>query len=425
MNSIVVIGLQWGDEGKGKIVDYLAENADVVVRFQGGNNAGHTIVKDNQVYKLNLLPSAILRANKLSIIGNGIVLDVSALILEINALKMRGIDINPNNLMISENCPLILSIHRDKEQLFEYLNESGTIGTTNKGIGPCYEDKIGRRAIRLCDLENISELNAKIDNLLNYHNAIRIGLNAKIITKDTILREIQDSAKQILPFKKPIWRVLHELAKQDKKIIFEGAQGTFLDIDHGTYPFVTSSNTVAAQAIIGSGLSDNAHIIGVAKGYTTRVGNGPFPTEQTNEVGDSLFTVGKEFGTISNRRRRCGWYDAVLVRQAVQLSGVSSVALTKLDILDSFENIKICTSYRYRDHTYDYLPISSVVQNSLEPIYEEVPGWQENTRGTRSIDRLPINLIKYISRIEELINVPVNLLSTSPKREDIIILKNF
>lgn len=318
MNNIIIIGLQWGDEGKGKIVDYLSSDADVIVRFQGGNNAGHTVVIDDEVYKLNLLPSGVLRTGKISVIGNGVALDLHALISEIDSLKVRAIDINPNNLIVSESCPLILNIHKDKERLFEDLSGDKKIDTTNKGIGPCYEDKIGRRAIRLCDLENANELNSRVDILLNYHNAIRRGLNCLIVKREEILKEIKDIAGKILPYKKPVWKLLNNFIKEGKKIIFEGAQGTFLDIDHGAYPFVTSSNTIASQAITGSGLffSDSC-VIGVAKAYTTRVGNGPFPTEQRNKIGDILFDVGKEFGTVSNRRRRCGWFDAVLVRQAV------------------------------------------------------------------------------------------------------------
>ncbi|QKX02207.1 adenylosuccinate synthase [Wolbachia endosymbiont of Dirofilaria (Dirofilaria) immitis] len=426
MNNIVIVGLQWGDEGKGKIVDYLSENASVVVRFQGGNNAGHTIVVDGEVYKLNLLPSAVLRTSKISIIGNGVALDLHALISEIELLKNRGIDINPNNLMISESCPLILSVHKDKERLFENLNGNHKIGTTNKGIGPCYEDKVGRRAIRLCDLENIDELDKKVDTLLSYHNAIRQGLSCQVVRKEEVLKEIKKISRKILPYKKPVWRILNDLTKEGKEIIFEGAQGTFLDVDHGTYPFVTSSNTVASQAIIGSGFSFNAYVIGVAKAYTTRVGNGPFPTEQKNEVGDSLFSIGKELGTVSNRKRRCGWFDAVLVRQAVQLSGVSSVILTKLDILDSFDKIKICTGYGYNGSVlYDYLPALHSIQGKLEPIYEEFPGWRESTQGKRLVKELPTNLIRYIRRVEELVGVPIHLISTSPKREDVIKLRDF
>ncbi|MDG7056408.1 MAG: adenylosuccinate synthase [Wolbachia endosymbiont of Meromenopon meropis] len=425
MNNVIIVGLQWGDEGKGKIADYLSKDVDVVVRFQGGNNAGHTIMIGNEIYKLNLLPSAVLRTGKISVIGNGVALDSHALISEIESLKTREIDINPNNLIVSESCPLIFNIHRDKEKLFQDLSGNYKIGTTNKGIGPCYEDKIGRRAIRLCDLENADELNSKVDTLLNYHNAIRKGLNCLVIKKEEILKEIEEIMKKILPYKKPAWKILNDLAREGKKIMFEGAQGIFLDIDHGTYPFVTSSNTIASQAVIGSGLFSNAYVIGVAKAYTTRVGNGPFPTEQKNEVGDNLFTIGNELGTVSNRRRRCGWFDAVLVRQAVQLSGVSSVVLTKLDILDSFERVKICTGYKFNGKIYDYLPVSHSIQAQLEPIYEEFSGWKENTYGKRFIEELPQNLIKYVRKIEELIGVSVYLISTSPEREDIVELRDF
>ncbi|QKX02893.1 adenylosuccinate synthase [Wolbachia endosymbiont of Litomosoides sigmodontis] len=425
MNNIVIIGLQWGDEGKGKVVDYLSENADVVVRFQGGNNAGHTIVIDDEVYKLNLLPSAVLRAGKISIIGNGVALDPYALISEIESLKIKRMNIDPHNLMISESCPLVLSVHKEKEKLFENLNKNYKIGTTNKGIGPCYEDKVGRRAIRLCDLEDADELNKRLDTLLNYHNTIRKGLSCRVIKKEKILREIKEIAEKILPYRKPVWKILGNLVKEGKKIIFEGAQGTFLDIDHGTYPFVTSSNTIVSQAMTGSGLSSNAYVIGVVKAYTTRVGNGPFPTEQKNEIGNSLFTIGKELGTVSNRKRRCGWLDAVLVRQAVQLSGVSGIVLTKLDVLDSLDKIKICTGYQYSGKMYDYLSASHSIQEELEPIYEEFPGWKKSTRGEKLAEKLPINLVKYIRRVEELVGIPIHLISTGPKREDIIKLKDF
>ncbi len=338
MNNIVVIGLQWGDEGKGKIVDYLSEHADAVVRFQGGNNAGHTIVVDGQAYKLNLLPSSVLRPGKVSLIGNGVVLDPYLFIKEIEVMQSRGIEINPSNLMISEGCPLILNVHKEKEVLFR---SSDKIGTTSKGIGPCYEDKIGRRAIRLCDLENAGLLDEKVDTLLNYHNVIRKGFGSKLISKEEVMEEILGVSEKILPYKKRVSNILGNFQDEGKKIIFEGAQGTFLDIDHGTYPFVTSSNTIASTAIVGSGLFSHNYVLGVTKAYTTRVGNGPFPTEQKNEMGDILFTRGKEIGTVSNRKRRCGWFDAVLIRHAIKLSGVSSIALTKLDILDSFDTIKI------------------------------------------------------------------------------------
>ncbi len=420
--NFIIVGLQWGDEGKGKIVDYLSQSADAVVRFQGGNNAGHTIVIDNEIYKLNLLPSAVLRTNKISIIGNGVVLDAHSLLSEIELLRARGIVINSDNLIISESCSLILSLHREKEKLLESSNR---IGTTNRGIGPCYEDKVGRRAIRLCDLEDEEELVRRIDVLLNYHNAVRKGFNAPLAKKEEVLKEIQEIAKKVLTYKRSVWKVLDTLAKEEKKIIFEGAQGTFLDIDHGTYPFVTSSNTISSQAITGSGLFLKSHVVGIAKAYTTRVGNGPFPTEQKNEIGNNLFAMGKELGTVSNRRRRCGWFDAVLVRQAIKLSGVSSMILTKLDILDSFDKIKICIGYRSKEQEYDYLPASSSIQKKLNPIYEELPGWKENTRGKRHVKELPTNFIRYIKRIEELVGVPVNLVSTSPEREDVVVLNPF
>ncbi|WP_333023886.1 adenylosuccinate synthase [Wolbachia endosymbiont of Pentidionis agamae] len=423
MKNIVVIGLQWGDEGKGKIVDYLSGAADVVVRFQGGNNAGHTIVINNEVYKLNLLPSSILRENKISVIGNGVALDPYKLLSEIKSMQARGIDINPNNLMLSESCPIILSMHKEKEKLFEEIDENRKIGTTNRGIGPCYEDKVGRRAIRLCDLENEDTLSDRIASLLNYHNSIRNGIGVSLVKKEDIVQEIKDIKEGILPYVKPVWKVLNELVQKGKRIIFEGAQGVFLDVDHGTYPFVTSSNTVAVQAMIGSGLSINSslHILGVVKAYTTRVGNGPFPTEQKNEIGENLFSMGNEVGTVSNRKRRCGWFDAVLVRQAAKISCISSIVLTKLDVLDSFDTIKVCTGYKYRNIVYDYLPAANKIQDNLEPIYEELPGWKENTRSKRSTGELPINLKRYIKRIEELIEVPVSLISTSPEREDIAI----
>ncbi|OEY87086.1 adenylosuccinate synthase [Wolbachia pipientis] len=421
MRNIVIVGLQWGDEGKGKIVDYLASRADAVVRFQGGNNAGHTIVVDDQIYKLNLLPSAVLRPGKVSLIGNGVALDPYALIKEIELLQSKGIEINPDNLMVSESCPLILSVHKAKEALFE---DSDKIGTTNKGIGPCYEDKVGRRAIRLCDLESQDLLDQRIEVLLNYHNIIRQGFGSDLINKEDIMREILGIASKILPYKKCIWNILSNFKAEGREIIFEGAQGTFLDIDHGTYPFVTSSNTIAAQAILGSGLFSNNHVVGIAKAYTTRVGNGPFPTEQKNDVGNSLFTRGKELGTVSNRKRRCGWFDAVLIRQAVKLSGVSSIVLTKLDILDSFNTVKICIKYKCGNDEFDYLPALYEVQEKLEPVYEELPGWQQNTYGQRFSHKLHINLVKYVERIEELVGVPISLISTSPNREDIIVLKD-
>ncbi|QGR02987.1 adenylosuccinate synthase [Ehrlichia ruminantium] len=426
MANIVVVGLQWGDEGKGKVVDWLSNQADAVVRFQGGNNAGHTIVIQDKTYKLNLLPSSILHNNKLSIIGNGVVLDPCALISEIENLRINGININTQNLIISESCPLVLSIHKEADTLFEQLRQN-TIGTTNKGIGPCYADKISRRAIRVCDLfDNKDTLYNKVNHLLNYHNLLRENFNIATVTTSTLVNELLEVAPKILPFVQPVWKIIYDLTQKNKVIIFEGAQGTFLDIDHGTYPFVTSSNTIAPQAFVGCGVnpSNNSCVLGVIKAYTTRVGNGPFFTEQNNEIGTSMFEIGNEIGTVSNRQRRCGWFDAVLARQAIILSGVSGLVLTKLDVLDQFSEIKICTQYRCGNTIYDYLPASSDVQNNLEPIYETVPGWQENTFGSVTYEDLPKNAISYIKKIEEILKVPVHLISTGPERNAMIIINN-
>lgn len=419
---ITVVGMQWGDEGKGKIVDWLCNKADVALRFQGGNNAGHTVVIDNTTYKLNLLPSSVLRSDKLSIIGNGVVLDASALVIEIENLKSTNIDIGPHNLLISENCPLILNLHKQKEELFENLREQRRIDTTNKGIGPCYEDKVGRRAIRLCDLQDHNTLQEKVSILLQYHNTLRKGSGLQPLVQKEVMDELEDISQKILPYSQTTWQILDKL-KPDKRIIFEGAQGVLLDIDHGTYPFVTSSNTVAPYAAVGSGVyCKDMHVLGVIKAYTTRVGNGPFPTEQKNEVGKSLFSIGKEVGTVSGRKRRCGWFDAVLARQATALAGVSSIALTKLDILDDFDTIKICTGYKLNDKIYDYLPALSSMQQELEPVYEELPGWKEKTSNQSTLVDLPANAKKYIGRIEELLESKISLISTSPKRDNIIVI---
>ncbi len=422
MKHVTVVGMQWGDEGKGKIVDWLCEKADAVVRFQGGNNAGHTIVIDEKAYKLNLLPSSVLRSGKLSVIGNGVALDASSLILEIKNLKSYGIDIGPHNLIISENCPLILKLHKQKEELFENLRQEQKIDTTNKGIGPCYEDKIGRRAIRLCDLQDYSDLQEKVNVLLQYHNVLRNGAGLNPFTSEEVIDELIGISQEILSYSQSTWEISRKLTP-DKKIIFEGAQGIFLDIDHGTYPFVTSSNTVAPYAAVGSGIHlKHLHVLGVIKAYTTRVGNGPFPTEQKNEIGESLFKRGKEVGTVSNRRRRCGWFDSVLARQAISLAGISSIALTKLDILDGFDTIKICIGYKFNNEIYDYLPALSSIQQRLEPMYEELPGWKETTNGQSSIEGLPPNAKSYVKRIEELLGKRISLISTSPKRSDMIIV---
>lgn len=426
MVNIVVVGLQWGDEGKGKVVDWLSTNADAVVRFQGGNNAGHTIVINDKVYKLNLLPSSVLQNNKLSIIGNGVVLDPYALVSEIDNLKSSGINITTQNLAISESCPLVLSVHKQADILFEQLRQD-TIGTTNKGIGPCYADKIGRRAIRVCDLLDTKDLlYSKVNHLLIYHNLLRKSLNTPPIKAEDIVNELLNIAPKILPFVQPVWKTIYNLTQQNKTIIFEGAQGTFLDIDHGTYPFVTSSNTIASQAWVGCGInpSNKSYILGLVKAYTTRVGNGPFFTEQNNDIGKIMFKTGKELGTVSNRKRRCGWFDAVLARQAIMLSGVSGLVMTKLDVLDQFSEIKICVKYKYGDKTYDYLPASPHIQSNLEPIYEILPGWQTSTFGSVSYKDLPQNAILYIKKIEEILKVPIHLISTGPERNSMIILNN-
>ncbi|AAZ68599.1 adenylosuccinate synthase [Ehrlichia canis] len=426
MVNIIVVGLQWGDEGKGKVVDWLSTNADAVVRFQGGNNAGHTIVVNDNVYKLNLLPSSVLQNGKLSIIGNGVVLDPYALISEIENLKSNGINITSQNFAISESCPLVLSVHKQADMLFEQLRQD-TIGTTNKGIGPCYADKISRRAIRVCDLFDPKDLlHNKVNHLLSYHNLLRKNINNPSIETENIVNELLSIAPKILPFVQPVWKTIHNLIEQNKTIIFEGAQGTFLDIDHGTYPFVTSSNTIAQQAFIGCGInpSNKTHILGLVKAYTTRVGNGPFFTEQNNNIGKTMFESGKELGTVSNRQRRCGWFDAVLARQAVILSGVSGLVMTKLDVLDQFSEIKICVKYKYENKIYDYLPASPYIQSKLEPVYETLPGWQTSTFGSVSYKDLPQNAISYIKKIEEILKVPIYLISTGPERNSMIIINN-
>jgi adenylosuccinate synthase len=425
MANVVVVGSQWGDEGKGKIVDWLSEQADVVVRFQGGHNAGHTLVIDGTTYKLSLLPSGVVR-NKLSVIGNGVVLDPRALIAEIERLKEQGVTVNASNLRIAENTPLILSLHQELDVAREKASGKGAIGTTGRGIGPAYEDKVGRRAIRLMDLADLQMLNGKIERLLAHHNALRRGLGMSEIAPRTIYDELATVAPKVLPYMDTVWSLLDDKRREGKRILFEGAQGALLDIDHGTYPYVTSSNTVAAQAATGSGLGPNAigYVLGICKAYTTRVGAGPFPTEQLNEVGKTLGTKGKEFGVVTGRPRRCGWFDAVLVRQTVRTCGIQGIALTKLDILDGFPEIKLCTGYRLDGQTIDYLPASEHAQARVEPIYETAEGWNEATAKARSWAQLPAAAIKYVRRIEELIGCPVALLSTSPEREDTILMHN-
>ncbi len=426
MTNVVVIGSQWGDEGKGKVVDWLSERADVVVRFQGGHNAGHTLVVDGVTYKLSLLPSGIVRPNKLSIIGNGVVIDPFALFSEIESVSKLGVKVTPDNLRIAENAPLILPIHSMVDKSAENNRGKGKIGTTGRGIGPAYEDKVARRAIRVCDLADAEVLREKVENLLAYHNTLLRANGGQEMKLEEILKPLLEIAPKILPFAMPVWMLLHQLKRDGKRILFEGAQGALLDVDHGTYPYVTSSNTLAGTATIGSGVGINAigYVLGITKAYTTRVGSGPFPTELDDEIGQTLGRVGHEFGTVTGRPRRCGWFDATLVRQTVRIGGITGIALTKLDVLDGFETIKICIGYTHNGVLYDYLPASSKIQAEIKPIYEEMPGWSESTHGKQSWADLPAQAIKYIRRIEELIECPVALLSTSPRREDTILVKD-
>ncbi|MDY8110738.1 adenylosuccinate synthase [Fulvimarina sp. 2208YS6-2-32] len=427
MANVVVVGSQWGDEGKGKIVDWLSERADVVVRFQGGHNAGHTLVIDGTSYKLSLLPSGIVREGKLSVIGNGVVFDPHAFVSEKARLEAQGVTIEPSNLRIADNAALILSVHRELDAARENAAAKGMkIGTTGRGIGPAYEDKVGRRAIRVMDLANIDGLPARIERLLTHHNALRRGLGEPEIEHQTILEELTSVADQIVPFIDRVWKLLDDKRRLGARILFEGAQGSLLDIDHGTYPFVTSSNTVAGQAAAGSGTGPGqvGYVLGITKAYTTRVGEGPFPSEQQNEIGTFLGEKGHEFGTVTGRKRRCGWFDAVLVRQAVAINGLSGLALTKLDVLDGLEEIKVVTAYRLNGEVIDYLPASLSDQEALEPIYETLSGWSGTTRGARSWNDLPAEAVKYVRHIEELVSAPVALLSTSPERDDTILVRD-
>jgi adenylosuccinate synthase len=428
MANVVVVGSQWGDEGKGKIVDWLSEQADVVVRFQGGHNAGHTLVIDGVTYKLSLLPSGVVRPNKLSVIGNGVVLDPRALIAEIDRLKQQGVTVTRDNLRVAENATLILPLHQELDVAREKASGKGAIGTTGRGIGPAYEDKVGRRAVRLMDLADLQMLNGKIERLLAHHNALRRGLGMSEIAPRAVYDELAEVAPKVLPFMDSVWLLLDEKRREGRRILFEGAQGALLDIDHGTYPYVTSSNTVASQAATGSGLGPGAigYVLGITKAYTTRVGAGPFPTElaEGDPIGDGIGQRGREFGTVTGRRRRCGWFDAVLVRQTVRTSGIHGIALTKLDILDDLKEIKICVGYRLDGREIDYLPASEHAQARVEPIYETAEGWHAVTAGARSFAQLPAGAIKYVRRIEELIGCPVALLSTSPEREDTILMRN-
>ena len=424
MANVVVVGAQWGDEGKGKIVDWLSERADVIARFQGGHNAGHTLVIAGKVYKLSLLPSGIVRGGKLSVIGNGVVLDPWHLVIEIEKLRGQGVEINPDNLMIAENAPLILPLHGELDRARENQNSVAKIGTTGRGIGPAYEDKVGRRAIRVADLADDATLQLRIDRLMQHHDALRRGLGMEPVDRDGLLAALRAIAPQVLPYAKPVWKVLNDARRAGKRILFEGAQGALLDIDFGTYPFVTSSNVIAGQAATGTGMGPGAigFVLGIVKAYTTRVGEGPFPAELHDADGERLGERGHEFGTVTGRKRRCGWFDAVLVRQTCVTSGVKGIALTKLDVLDGFATLKICVGYDLDGRRLDYLPTAADAQARCTPVYEEMAGWSETTAGARSWNDLPGAAIKYVRRIEELIQCPVALLSTSPERDDTILV---
>ena len=426
MKNVVVVGSQWGDEGKGKIVDWLSSQADVVVRFQGGHNAGHTLVINGVTYKLSLLPSGIVRKNKISIIGNGVVVDPWALLDEIKKLKSKGIDINDKNLIISEAVTLILPFHRELDEIRENQAGKEKIGTTRKGIGPAYEDKVGRRSIRLMDLLSDEDLDNKLETVLLHHNSIRKGLGKEIYKKDEIKNKLLKIAPEIIVYAAPVWKKIDEFKQQGKKILFEGAQGILLDVDHGTYPFVTSSNTVAATAATGSGCGPDTikYVLGITKAYTTRVGEGPFPTELKNNIGELLGKRGKEFGTVTSRKRRCGWFDGVLVRQTIKISGINGIALTKLDVLDEFDEIKMCIHYELDGKKIDYLPTSSKDQFKVKPIYKTFPGWKTSTQGVRNINELPEKARNYIIAVEDFIGAKISSISTSPEREDTILLEN-
>jgi len=426
MKNVVVVGSQWGDEGKGKIVDWLSSQADVVVRFQGGHNAGHTLVINGVTYKLSLLPSGIVRKNKISIIGNGVVVDPWALLDEIKELKSKGIDINDKNLIISEAVTLILPFHRELDEIRENQAGKEKIGTTRKGIGPAYEDKVGRRSIRLMDLLSDKDLDNKLETALLHHNSIRKGLGKEIYKKDEIKNKLLKIAPEILVYAAPVWKKIDEFKQQGKKILFEGAQGILLDVDHGTYPFVTSSNTVASTAATGSGCGPDTikYVLGITKAYTTRVGEGPFPTELKNNIGELLGKRGKEFGTVTSRKRRCGWFDGVLVRQTIKISGINGIALTKLDVLDEFDEIKMCIHYELDGKKIDYLPTSSKDQFKVKPIYKTFPGWKTSTQGVRNINELPEKARNYIIAVEDFIGAKISSISTSPEREDTILLEN-
>jgi len=426
MANVVVVGAQWGDEGKGKIVDWLSERADIVVRFQGGHNAGHTLVIDGVTYKLSLLPAGVVRPGKLSIIGNGVVIDPWALLEEIETVRRQNVEVTPQSLRIAENAPLILPLHRELDSIREEAIGGTHIGTTRRGIGPAYEDKIARRAIRVCDLADPKGLGAKVDTLLLHHNALRTGLGQPSIDKAELVTSLEQVAPAILPYADAVWQRLDDARRAGRRILFEGAQGAMLDTDHGTYPYVTSSNTMAGQAAVGSGVGPSVvgYALGITKAYTTRVGSGPFPTELDDEVGRRLGERGREFGTVTGRPRRCGWFDAVLVRQAAKIGGLDGIALTKLDVLDGMTTLNVCTAYRLGGATLDYLPAGISRQAAVEAVYETFEGWAQSTRSARSWAELPATAIKYIRRIEELIETPVALLSTSPERDDTIMVRD-
>ena len=426
MKNVVVVGSQWGDEGKGKIVDWLSSEADVVVRFQGGHNAGHTLVIDGITYKLRLLPSGIVRKNKISIIGNGVVVDPWALLDEIKEIKSKGVEISEKNLVLSESANLILPFHKEMDEIREDAAGKAKIGTTRRGIGPAYEDKVGRRSIRVMDLISEKNLDHRLETVLMHHNAIRKGLGKEIFEKDKLKKELLKIAPQILKFSKPVWKKIDEFKNEGKKILFEGAQGILLDVDHGTYPFVTSSNTVASSAATGSGCGPNTigYVLGITKAYTTRVGEGPFPTELKNETGEHLGKIGKEFGTVKNKKRRCGWFDGVLVRQTIKVSGINGIALTKLDVLDELEEIKMCIAYELDGKQVDYLPAAVDDQLKVKPIYKSFEGWKSSTKGIKNFENLPENAKIYIKDLEKFIETKVSSISTSPERNDTILVED-
>ena len=426
MKNVVVVGSQWGDEGKGKIVDWLSDQADVVIRFQGGHNAGHTLVIDGVTYKLRLLPSGIVRKNKISIIGNGVVVDPWALLEEIKEIRSKGIEVNENNFIISESANLILPFHREMDEIKEDAAGKRKIGTTRRGIGPAYEDKVGRRSIRVMDLRSKSNLDHRLSNVLLHHNAIRKGLGKNIYKKDELKKELLKIAPEILKYSKPVWLEIDKFKKRKKKILFEGAQGILLDVDHGTYPYVTSSNTVAASAATGTGCGPNTinYVLGITKTYTTRVGEGPFPTELKDDIGKLLGSRGKEFGTVTSRKRRCGWFDGVLVRQTIKISGINGIALTKLDVLDELDEIKMCIKYELNGKKIDYLPAAVEDQIKIKPIYKTFLGWKSSTSGIKNIDDLPENAKKYVYAVEDFVGAKISSISTSPEREDTILLEN-